>query len=218
MATFIAIVTFLGGSFFGVLVKELIGYISKRQDFKREKFKLLFQRKIEVAEKTVAYLGTAISATQYMKNAYEVTTKAIQQFEERSFDLTGLLANLHLNEEVLLNLSGEKYMEVRSADLYFDFSSADLWKEGDMLLLSEAAVEAKTLDGQIEVATKNYLLFVDNGKNEIADRYWAELKELISKYTLQMKRICDLLDQNMLSMKNGIIMIKEQLPQLHLLK
>jgi tetratricopeptide (TPR) repeat protein len=206
-----AITGFLGGSLATLIIKEVINQINKKQDFKRELTKVTYIRKLEKAEKAVAYYWTYLNQLVIIKSSFQVVIQAVNELDEKDNDIQIIQGVLEQNSKAISDLAGEKYFDVNSVHLYFELEDEEKWGEKDGELLLKSIAETKSLDNDIQFW--NSLHNSHQSKNEMqqADFCWNKAVELFPVYVISLQKVVDILERNRAASHSMITKLKSQL-------
>jgi tetratricopeptide (TPR) repeat protein len=202
---------FLGGSLTTVVVGWLLNSITKKQEFKRELIKATYLRKLEKAEKAVAYYYTYVSKVIELKKSLEVIIQAANEFNEKDRDIQVIQAILEQNSKMLMELAGDKYGDVNSVHLYFDLEDKEKWNEQDFELLLKSLTEAKTIDNDIQFWTSMHNSSLDRNEVNQAEQCWNKAIGLLPNYVISLQEVVDVLEKNKIATSSMIANIKSQL-------
>jgi tetratricopeptide (TPR) repeat protein len=201
----------LGGSLATLIVKEILNQINKRQDFKRELKKLTYIKKLERAESAIAYYWTYLGKVTEMKKSLEFIIKAVNEMDEKAYDIEIIQQTMHNTGLAITELSGEKYSNINSIHLYFDLENIDKWNEKDLENLLKSLSETKALDNEIKFWIDLY-----NNANKVndfkqADLYWNKALEILPGYISSLQNFIDSIERNKLAIHGIVQKIKGEL-------
>lgn len=203
--------SFLGGSLITLIIKELISQWNKRQDFKLEIKRITYIRKLDKAERAIAYYWTYIDQLLQMKKSFEILLNLINELEESDKDIEMIQQLINRNSQVFMELSSEKYFDVNSIHLYFDLEDEKLWNEDDLGELLTAMNEAKSIDTEIKFWVQQYNFSSQQGDHEKADIYWRKAIEKLPTYISQIEAMLGKFEKNRKQVLGQIQIIKNQL-------
>jgi hypothetical protein len=206
-----SIIGFLGGSLATLIIKEVINFFNKRQDFKRELIKATYQRKLEKAEKAIAYYWTYLKQVIILKSSFQVVIQAINELEEKDHDIEIIQGVLAQNSKALSDLAGDKYLDINSVHLYFDLDDSEMWDEQDGELFLKAIAETKSIDNDIQFWNSLYNTHQSKNEMQQADFCWRKGIELLPIYVASLQRVVDILERNRAASLSMIAKIKSQL-------
>src|SRR5262245_1125761 len=129
---FTTISAFLTGSIATLIVRELVNQLNKKIDFYRDLKKLTYQKKLEKAERAIAYFWTYAAKVMEVKKSVETIQKALANIDESELDIEVVANALTQNSKVLGDLDGDKYFDVNAVHLYFDLEDDKSWSEEDI--------------------------------------------------------------------------------------
>src|SRR6266700_3475358 len=118
---------FLSGTLATIVVKAVINNFDKKQDFNREIKKIIYVKKLEKAEKAVAFYWTYLNRVIEIKKSFEVIITAINELDEKDNDMQVIQDTINKNRSMLSELSTEKYLDINSIHLYFDLEDEEKW-------------------------------------------------------------------------------------------
>lgn len=202
-----AIIGFLSGSILTEVMREMLRIFSHKFDLRKDLRKHTYERKLQVAEKAMAYYYTTYERLIHMKKAYEMYAKLWAKQTEPDTEFIEQI--MEHNSKWLEELNDGKYIEINSVYLYFDLNHQDSFGETDTGRLNEARVEATLLKEEIEHWFELYNDFFDD--DEKRPLFYAKGKELIVELKEKLKEIIHLMDKNQESHRKILNLIKEQM-------
>ena len=208
-----AIIGFLGGSLATLIIKEVINQINKKQDFRRELTKATYLRKLEKAEKAVAYYWTYLNQVVILKNSYQVVIQAVNELEEKDNDIQIIQGVLEQNSKALADLAGDKYLDINSVHLYFDLEDTEKWGEQDGELFLKALAETKSIDNDIQFWNSLHNRHQSKNDTHQAELCWNKAIELLPVYVNSLQRVVDILERNRAASYSIVTKLKSQLKQ-----
>jgi tetratricopeptide (TPR) repeat protein len=205
------IIGFLGGSLVTLIVREIINQINKKQDFVRELKKVTYIRKLEKAEKAIAYYWTYLSRVVELKKSFQVIIQAVNELEEKDNDIQIILGILEQNSKALTDLAGDKYLDINSIHLYFDLEDTEKWSEQDVEFFLKALAETKSIDNDIQFWISLHNSHHDKNETQKADFCWKKAVELLPNYVSSLQRVVEILERNKVASYSMMKKIKDQL-------
>jgi len=203
------LIGFLSGSLVTLVIKELINQFNKRQDFQREIKKVTYIRKLEKAEKAVAFYWTYLNRVTEIKKSFEVVITAINELNEKDNDMQIVQDVLNKNGVALAELSLEKYLDINSVHLYFDLEDKEKWDENDIGTLLKSMAETKSIDNDIKFWTNLHDNYNSQNDPQRADHCWTKAIELLPTYISHLQKVIDIFEKN----KNASYSIVQTLKQ-----
>ena len=201
-----AIIGFLSGSLLTEVVREMLRIFSHKFDLRKDLRKHTYERKLQVAEKAMAYYYTFYERMIHMKKAYEMYAKLWEKTEPDTEFIEQIIEH---NSKWLEELNGDKYIDINSVWLYFDLNHQDSFGETDTGMLSEARVEATLLKEEVEHWFELYNDFFDD--DEKRPLFYAKAKEKVGELKEKLKKIILLMNKNQESHFKILNLIKEQM-------
>lgn len=208
-----SILGFLGGSLATLIIKEVINQINRKQDFKRELIKATYLKKLDKAEKAIAFYRTYLNQITLLKNSYQTVLKAVNESEEKDIDIEIIQEVLEHNSKAFSELSGEKYFETNSIHLYFELDDEERWSEDDQELFIKSLAETKSIDNDIEFLISLYNSHLNKNETNQAEYYWNESLKLLPVYVNSLQKVIDILEKNKIASRAVISRLKEQFTQ-----
>ena len=207
---FTTISAFLTGSLATLILREIFNQINKKIDFSRDLIKITYEKKLEKAEKAVAFYWTYTSKVIEVKKSVETIQKALNEVDDTQLDIEIVSSTLGQNAKILDDLSGDKYFDINAVHLYFDLEDEKFWNEEDVGKAYDciAEMQYRNNDVQFWLAASN----AQNGKDEgLEEHYWNEMKKCLPTYLESLQNYIDLLEKNKQATNNMIKKIKKQI-------
>lgn len=201
-----AIIGFLSGSLLTEVLRELLRVFTRKYDLKKDLRKHTYERKLQVAEKAMAYYYTFYERMIHAKKAYEMYAKLWEKTEPDTEFIEQIIDH---NSKWLGELNDNKYIDVNSVWLYFDLNHQDSFGEKDAGGLSEARVEATLLKEEIDTWLSLYNDHFDD--DEKRTLFYAKAKELGGKLKEKLNEIILLMNKNQESHRKIVNLIREQM-------
>lgn len=205
------LIGFLSGSFLTLIVKELINQFNKKQDFKRDIFKITYSRKLEIAEKAIAFYWTYLNQIISLKSSFQVLIQIIKEIEVKDNDFEVIQGVLEQNSKTLSELSGEKYFDVNSVHLYFNLEDKDKWNDKDNDLFVKSLAEIGAIDNDIQILLSLHNNHLINQENQQADFFWNKAMKLLPTYINLLEKVIFILEKNKVASNDMILKLKNQL-------
>jgi hypothetical protein len=199
-----AIIGFLSGSLLTEVLRELLRVFTRRFDLRKDLSKHTYERKLQVAEKAMAYYYTFYERMIHVKKAYEMYAKLWENTEP---DTEAVEEVIESNTEWLGELNDDKYIDINSVYLYFDLDHKDYFGEKDAGRLTEAKVEAKLMKEEID----HWLSLYNEVNNEYSEHFYKKANQLGGELKEKLKEIILLLSKNQESYRKILNLIKEQM-------
>ena len=207
------LVGLLGGSLVTLIAKEVLNQINKRQDFTRELKKITYTKKLEKAENAIAFYWTYLDKVTEMKKSLEVVIKAIQELDEKDYDIEIIQEVINKTGQALTDLSGDKYSNINAIHLYFDLEDTAKWNENDIENLLKSLAETKSIDNEIKFWTDLHDNANKVNNTQQAEIYWDKAIELLPIYVNSLQHFIDCIEKNKKASYAIIQSIKRQLKQ-----
>ncbi|MCS3798335.1 hypothetical protein [Niastella sp. OAS944] len=201
-----AIIGFLSGSLLTEVLRELVRIFTHKFDLRKDLRKHTYERKLQVAEKAMAYYYTFYERMIHAKKAYEMYAKLWDKTEPDTEFIEQIIEH---NSEWLGELNDNKYIDINSVYLYFDLNHQDSFGETDTGRLSEARLEATLLKEEIDLWLSLYNdHFNDDEKSTM---FYAKAKDVGGKLKEKLNEIILLMAKNQESYRKVVNLIKEQM-------
>lgn len=200
------IIGFLTGSLLTEIIRESIRLFIKGIEYKKDLGKLTYERKLQVAEKAMAYYYTFYERMIHVKKSYEMFAKLLEKAEP---DTELIEETIEMNSEWLGELNDNKYIDVNSVYLYFDLDHKDYFGEKDTGRLSEAKVEATLMKEEIDHWLSLYNDFFND--KEKATLFYSKAMDLVGELKEKLKEIILLMSKNQESHRKILNLIKAQM-------
>lgn len=189
------IIGLLSGSLATLLAKEIINQINKHQDFTRELKKVTYIKKLEKAEDAIAFYWTYLNKVTEMKKSLEFIIKAVNELEEKDYDIQIIQEVLNKNGQAITDLSGEKYSNINAVHLYFDLEDTNNWNESDIEYFLQSLAGTKSIDNEIKFWTDLHDKANKASDRTEADKYWKKAIELLPTYVVSLQNYIDVLER-----------------------
>jgi tetratricopeptide (TPR) repeat protein len=203
----------LGGSLATLIAKEILNQINKRQDFTRDLKKVTYIRKLEKAENAIAFYWTYLSKVTELKKSLEFIIQAINEIDEKDYDIEIIQAVMTNSGQAITDLSGDKYSNINSIHLYFDLEDNNSWNENDMENLIKALSETKSLDDEIKFWIDLHDNAIKVNDKRQAGLYWNKSIEILPTYVKSLQNFIDSIERNKNAMHGIVRTIKKDLKQ-----
>lgn len=200
------IIGFLTGSILTEVVRESLRLFTKGIEYKKELAKFTYERKLQLAERAMAFYYTYYERVMEVKKSYEIYIKLLDEYKTEDTEIVQNLIDHNIKS--LSELNGDKYIDINSIFLYFDLDHDNYWGEKENGMLTEARVEAAIMEDQIH----NWLeLFRKHANNtdKSAD-YWIKATELFPEFIDILQHVITLLNKNQESMRRTFNLIRDQ--------
>lgn len=207
---FTTISAFLTGSLATLIIREIFNQINKKIDFSRDLKKITYSKKLEKAEKAVAFYWTYTSKVIEVKKSVETIQKALNEVDDTQLDIEIVSSTLAQNAKTLEDLSGDKYFDINAVHLYFDLEDEKSWNEEDVGKAYDciAEMQYRNNDVQFWLTASN----AQTGKDEGLEEYfWNEMKKCLPGYLESLQNYIDLLEKNKQTTNDMIKKIKKQI-------
>jgi len=188
------ILALVGGSSIGFIIQNIFELFNKRAMHKRELAKIMYVRKLDAAERGIAFYWAAYSQTEIMKSSLDVFQAAFLKMEESNIEIETIIKQLELAGEALMKIEQADIIDRNTMHLYFDINDADFWSEDDSVQLLEAISKVKHLDNHLEQLSEKLQESKTNQKEYAS--YLDKLKEITPTYIAQVKQLVALLNKN----------------------
>lgn len=207
---FTTISAFLTGSVVTLIIREVLNQINKKIDFSRELKKITYEKKLEKAEKAVAFYWTYTSKVIEVKKSIETIQKALNEVDDSQFDIAIVAQTLSQNGKILDELGGEKYFDINAVHLYFDLADENFWNEQDIGKAYDCIAEMQYRNNDLQFWLSASNSQIDKNE-ELEEHYWNEMKKCLPTYLASLQSYIDLLERNKVSTNNMIKKIKRQI-------
>lgn len=211
MTNFIILTSLLGGSLGTLIIKELLNQFNKKQDFIREIKINTYLRKLEKAENATAFYWTYLNRVTEMKKSLEFIIKAVNEEDERDYDIEIIHEILVRCGQEISELSNQKYSNINSVHLYFDLEDTDKWNETDMENLLLSLSETKALNNEILFWSNLYDSAVKENDRNKADYYWEKGRNVLPIYLNSLQKFIDSIERNKEAIHQSVRLIKKQM-------
>ena len=203
----------LSGSLLTLFIKWLLDRFDKKTEFKREIFKITYNKKLEIAESAVAFYWTYQKQAIEMKKSVETLYLSLKDQNYPNTDPQIILTILNKNSEILTQLAGEKYFSVNGIHLYFDLEDEKEWSENDFGEFVSCIAELKYYDNNIQFWSSLYIKHADKSEDKESEYCWLKVDSLMPKYLELVQRLIELLEKDRIATYSMILKIKHQLNQ-----
>lgn len=198
-----AIIGFLSGSLLTEVLRELLRVVTRKFDLRKDLRKHTYERKLQVAEKAMAYYYSFYERIIHVKKSYEMYAKLWEKTEPETKHIEEII---ELNSEWLGELTDDKYIDINSVYLYFDLDHKDYFGEKDAGRLTEVKVEAKLLKEEIDL----WLSLYNESNHEFSKDFYAKAIQLVGELKGKLKEIILLMSKHQESYRQMLNLIKEQ--------
>jgi hypothetical protein len=204
------IVGFLSGSILTLGVKELFNFINKRIGYKRELSKILFEKRLSIGEKAIAYYWTYVDKVHAIKKSLEIIMKGINEIDDPRMDLPIITMILTRSGQALQTLDGDKYFEVNSIHLYFDLNDSNEWSEDDTGEIYKCVAELEFIENEVEYCSESLKKYRNMNFEPDITFFETKLKDSLSKYVKSLEKYVTMLEKNRSAIYSLIQKIKKQ--------
>lgn len=210
---------FLGGTVGTLIVKGISDHYSKNRDHKQHLQKLSYERKLEVGEAAIAFFSYYRYNVVNMRSGLKATIDAIDHFKFNSpdddtgiaTDLTEIQASMFRVGSAINEMFGNKYQEILSMNLYFDFPDSNDSMGENITAMFTAIGQAKAKDNDIAFFMKQSDDAEAAGNVEAYNYNYQYALSLLPGYKDQIETILKMLEQDVVNTVSNINSIKKQL-------
>lgn len=201
-----AIIGFLSGSILTEILRETLRIFTHKFDLRKDLRKHTYERKLQMAEKAMAYYYTFYERIVHVKKSYQLYAKLVEKLEP---DTSLIEETIDMNSEWLGLLNDDKYIDINSVFLYFDLQHKDHFGEVDAGRLAEVQMEAAIIKGKIDYWLNLFKEHIDDQDKAI--EYYTNATDLMEGLITKLDEIIDLITKQQESYRLIINLIKEQM-------
>ena len=203
------IIGILTGSLGTIFIKELINQLNKKIDFDRDLTKYVYQKKIEAAEKAMAFYSTYLNLIVEIRESFRVIKKSIEDEAQVDFELLQQLIDINSNH--LKTLFEKSYSEINAVNLYFDLSDEEDWNESDIQEMYSNLAEVKMRDTEILTLSNLLTQHEKNGEDELVEHYADRIEGTLSEYLASLEKLINSYSRNKTAIDSTILKLKKQI-------
>jgi hypothetical protein len=184
----------IGGSGIGIIIQNVFGIFSKRAEHKRELSKVLYERKLDAAEKGIAFYWAVYTQIDVMKISFEIFRDSFEKMEDSDLGIEIIIKQLEVAGESLMKIEQSDLIDRHRMHLYFDIEDVDFWNNEDSTILLEAIARVKHYDNHIGFLFKK-IEESETDENR-QNSFSKQLKDITPEYILSVQALVDVLDKN----------------------
>lgn len=208
---------FLGGTVGTLIVKGISDFYSKNRDHKQHLQKLSYERKLEVGEAAIAFFSyyryNIVNLRSGLKAAIDTIESMTANDDENGIltDLTGIEASMVRVSAAIDEMFGNKYQEILSMNLYFNFPASNTSMGENITEMFTAIGQSKATDNDIAYFIKQSNDAEAEGNIEGRNYYYQYALSLLPAYKAQIETILEMMEQDVVNTVSNINTIKSQL-------
>jgi hypothetical protein len=203
------IIGFLSGSLATIILKFILDQITNKQVFNREIAKIIFTKKLQIAENAVAYYYAFLSKIIELQKSLELTVKVLNDIEKTDKDLAAIMEIIQKNGSFISELSSEKYTHINAVHLYFDFNENDKLHETNLEKTLEILADIGDINNEILYWNQLENEAIKEEKSQDIQFYWEQILKCIPRYVSQINNFISSLEESKKSIKILIHIIKK---------
>ena len=208
-----SIIGFLSGSLVTLVIREIINQYNRKQDFEREIRKLIYVRKLEVAEKAIAVYYTYKSISSTISTSHEFLIETFHKFSEGESDVMFIKEIIERNQKALFQLSTEKFLDINNVHLYFDLEDETKWSDKDSSDLLTAIGHLRSMDSDLIFWNDLYSRHQESNPT-LAQTYLNQAMDLVPDYLNLLKRYLEVFQKNITAVSSMVTSLKEQVKKI----
>lgn len=208
------LIGFLGGTLGTLIINSVIDFFNKKNEFKRELFRLTYERKLDKAEKAIAFHYSYLGKVMQMKNGLEVVSEAVNHLKGTDSStspmdidiISGILTNVGAS---ITELSSAAERDMYAINLYFDLDD-NPFSEVTLRAYLQGLSKAKAIDDEFaswDALSRNYLA---NNDQVNVDYCLNKAIALIPAYLEALNGVVKSLENDSLNSQQLITNIKKQ--------
>jgi hypothetical protein len=204
--------TFLSGSVITFIAKEAITAYHKNADYRRDIAKIYYTRKLEIAEKAVAFFSLYKNQLEQIKKTFQVIVSASKQMDSKNFNFSTLQTAMSANEKIIGDLMSTEHLEIYSIHLYFNLIDEAKWSEKDLEEFMLALAELKSLDDEMIDRTNQFQQsFSKDPDSQQTYFLESEIRNALPYHYKKIEDVAEIFQKNKLAIDAMINAIKKEI-------